>query len=686
MNFNSNFYNKIRILSSKAILILCSVILIVSFLPRNKEKLLRYDIGKPWSYGSIIAKFDFPVYKTDEALQKEQDSVLRSFMSYYNKDSEIEAKNLYKFNKKFGSSNGILAKDIAHKVSRKLAELYNSGIVYTKEHGDMLKDSSKVIRVVSGKEAMQVPISTVYSTKSAYEHLLSDEQLLPFRSVLMRCNLTDYIEPNLLYDSKRSETEKAELLSVIPEASGMVVSGQKIIDRGEIVDEYTYRVLNSFEREADRRNTSSTNITQKLVGQSIFVSILVVLFTVYLALYRKDYSNKPSSIMMLYGLITLFPIVVSLMMKQTLLNVYVLPIAMIPIFTRVFMDARTAFITHIIAVLLCAVAVKYQYEFIITQIVAGMVSIYALRELSQRSQVFKASVLVSLTQASMYFAMQLMQNNSIFEIDYGVYYYFLGNGILLLLSYPLMYVVEKTFGFISEVTLIELSDTNKGLIRQMSEVAPGTFQHSITVANLSADIANKIGARSLLLRTGALYHDIGKMINPVFFTENQAGSNPHEGLPYRDSAKIIISHVTEGLKMADKNGLPQFIIDFISTHHGKGMTKFFYIKEQNEHPNEEIDKAPFTYPGPNPFTREQAILMMTDTVEAASRSLPEYTEESISNLVNSLIDGQISSGFFTNCPITYKDITIAKQVLTDRLMSIYHTRVSYPTLNTPEKA
>ena len=390
--------------------------------------------------------------------------------------------------------------------------------------------------------------------------------------------------------------------------------------------------------------------------------------------------------MMLYGLITLFPIVVSLMMKQTLLNVYVLPIAMIPIFTRVFMDARTAFITHIIAVLLCAVAVKYQYEFIITQIVAGMVSIYALRELSQRSQVFKASVLVSLTQASMYFAMQLMQNNSIFEIDYGVYYYFLGNGILLLLSYPLMYVVEKTFGFISEVTLIELSDTNKGLIRQMSEVAPGTFQHSITVANLSADIANKIGARSLLLRTGALYHDIGKMVNPVFFTENQAGSNPHEGLPYRDSAKIIISHVTEGLKMADKNGLPQFIKDFISTHHGKGMTKFFYIKEQNEHPNEEIDKAPFTYPGPNPFTREQAILMMTDTVEAASRSLPEYTEESISNLVNSLIDGQISSGFFTNCPITYKDITIAKQVLTDRLMSIYHTRVSYPTLNTPEKA
>ena len=282
--------------------------------------------------------------------------------------------------------------------------------------------------------------------------------------------------------------------------------------------------------------------------------------------------------------------------------------------------------------------------------------------------------------AFVYMTLQLMQNNEMAKMDHDMYYHFVVNGIFLLLSYPTMYLIENTFGFISNVTLFELSNTNKGALRDLSEIAPGTFQHSITVGNLASEIANKISANSLLVRTGALYHDIGKMTNPVFYTENQAGVNPHENMPYTKSASIIISHVTEGMKMAEKYDLPKVIKDFICTHHGRGIAKYFYVKYKNEHPDEEVDIHPFQYPGPNPFTREQAILMMADTVEAASRSLTEYTEQSISELVNRLIDEQVANGFFTQSPITFRDITEAKDVLIERLKSIYHTRIQYPEL------
>jgi putative nucleotidyltransferase with HDIG domain len=357
---------------------------------------------------------------------------------------------------------------------------------------------------------------------------------------------------------------------------------------------------------------------------------------------------------------------------------------MVPMFVRVFMDSRTAFLSHVIMVLICAAAVKYQYEFIIVQLVSGLVAIYSLRDLSRRAQVFKTAILVMLASAVIFFALQLMQDNVVLNIDTDMYIYFIINGIFLLLAYPLMYLIERTFGFTSNVTLFELSNTNKGLLRDLSEIAPGTFQHAITVGNLAAEIANRIEANSLLVRTGALYHDIGKMANPVFFTENQAGVNPHDNMPYTESARIVISHVTDGMKMAEKAGLPAIIKNFILTHHGRGMTKYFYIKQQNEHPDEDIDREPFTYPGPNPFTREQAILMMADAVEAASRSLNEYTEENIYNLVNRIIDSQVSEGYFRECPITFRDIAQAKLVLIDRLKSIYHTRVSYPKLKKEE--
>lgn len=667
-------------------LILVTVALIVFFMPRNRGVQLRYDIGKPWMYGSFIAKFDFPVYKTDEAVKAEQDSALKSFQPYYNYDAKLEKSEIKQFYHDFSVGIEGMPSGSVHRIAERLHQLYRTGIMSTPEYNDLVTDSSNMIRVVSGKEAKSTKVNMLYSTMSAYETILLDPALVPYRSILQRCNLTDYIAPNLSYDKKRCDAEKSDLLGSIPLASGMVMSGQKVIDRGEIVNDYTYRVLSSFEREMQRRNATEAEITNTLIGQILFVTILVTLFTIYLALFRDDYFLKPRSILMLYAMVFIFPILVSLMMSHSIFSVYVLPFTLVPIFVRVFMDSRTAFITHAVMILICAATVRYQYEFIIIQLVSGLIAIYSLRELSSRAQVFKTSLLVTVGSILVYISLQLLQSNDLLKLDRDMYVYFLVNGVLLLLSYPLMYLIEKAFGFVSNVTLIELSNTNRGLLRDLSEIAPGTFQHSITVGNLASEIANRIGANSLLVRTGALYHDIGKMTNPVFFTENQAGVNPHDHMSYEDSAKIIISHVTEGVKMAEKYNLPTIIKDFILTHHGRGVTKYFYIKYKNEHPDEDIDMEKFTYPGPNPFTREQAILMMADTVEAASRSLNEYTEESISQLVNKLIDGQVADGFFTECPITFRDISLAKQLIIARLMAIYHTRIQYPELKGASKS
>lgn len=679
--FNNTEENYWRNLATKTVLVCITVAIIVWFLPRNEGRMYRYDVGKPWMYGSVIAKFDFPIYKTDEAIKHEQDSLLKHFQPYYSLNPLIEKKQVERFLHDYEQGINGLPKEYVGIVARQMQEIYQMGIINTNEYNNIFKDSTSMIRFVSGKNAKSLKVSSFYSTIAAYEHIFANEKLAAQRAILSRCNLNNYIEANIVYDKEKSDAEKNDLLSSIPLASGMVMSGQKIIDRGEIVNDYTCRVLNSFDKEMKRRSSTQDEIMTTFIGQILFVLILVMMFTSYLTLFRKDYFEKPRSITMLYTMITLFPILVSMMMKHNFFSVYIIPFAMAAIFVRVFMDSRTAFITHVTMILICAAAVKYQYEFIIVQLASGLVAIYSLRELSKRSQIFITAILVTISSCIVYLALQLMQDNQEFNIDPSMYTYFIINGIFLLLSYPMMYLIEKMFGFISNVTLFELSNTNKGLLRNLSEIAPGTFQHSITVGNLAAEIANRIHANSLLVRTGALYHDIGKMTNPVFFTENQAGVNPHDQLSDLESAQIIISHVTEGLRLAEKFNLPGIIKDFISTHHGTGLTKYFYINYCNEHPDEQVDKEMFQYPGPNPFTREQAILMMADTVEAASRSLNEYTEESISTLTNKLIDSQVADGFFRECPITFRDIALAKSVLIERLKSIYHTRISYPHLN-----
>lgn len=682
IKFNNQNNKLLQSFVSRIVLVVLTVALIVALLPRSQGKMFHYDEGKPWMYGQLIAKFDFPIFKSEETLKNERDSIMKSFRPYFNVNPKIEEQKIGQFLKDY--KNGIpgLPPEYVTLVAQRLHELYQMGIANTAYFTDLQKDSNNVVHIVMGKQAISKPVGEIYTTLGAYENLFSTPQLSAKRSIIQQCNLNEYIEANLQYDKARSESEMNDMLSLIPQASGIVLEGQRIIDRGDIVDAKTYRVLDSFEQATEKRNESKDQVTSMLIGQSLYVFILLSLFTLYLTLFRNDYFEKPRAISLLYAMLIIFSIITSVMMKHNIFSVYIVPFAMAPIFVRVFMDSRTAFVSHVTMIFLCAVAVKYQYEFIIVQLVAGLIAIYSLRELSKRSQIFLTALLVTVGSAAAYLSLQLIQNDDFSKLDHSMYYHLAVNGIFLLFTYPLMLIIEKLFGFISTVTMFELSNTNNELLRTLSEVAPGTFQHSMTVGNLGVEIANKIHAKGHLVRTGALYHDIGKMVNPVFFTENQVGVNPHDNISDLESAKIIIGHVTEGLRLAEKYNLPKVIQEFITTHHGKGLVKYFYINYKNAHPDKEVDEAPFRYPGPNPWTREQAILMMCDTVEAASRSLSEYTEESISNLVNKLIDSQVSSGFFTDCPITFRDIKIAKQILIERLKSIYHTRIQYPELKT----
>lgn len=665
-------------------LVLVTVVLIVWFLPRREGSQYVYDVDEPWRYGDMIAQYDFPIYKTEETLAMEKDSALKLFVPYFDYDKKVEARVMEKFDQDFAGGLPGLPAEFTDVVRNRLHRLYQTGIMETPLFNSVHRDTTSMVRVVVGKNVEQMIVEDFYSTMSAYEQLLSDESLSADRQALQRLNLINYIEPNLVYDKARSETAKNDLLGTIPPANGMVKAGQKIIGTGEIVTEERYRELVSLEKEMNRRGSNMEQVDLNFIGNALYVLSFVIIFTIYLTLFRNDYFNKPRNILMLYALVTIFPIMVSLMMQHSYFSfsVYVLPFAFTPIFVRVFQDSRTAFITHIVMVFICAAALRYQFDFIVIQMLSGLVAIYSLREMSSRAQVFKTALLVFIATCFTYFTLRLMQSGTTFNLDVSMYSHFMINGVLLLLAYPLMYVVEKAFGFTSNVTLIELSNTNGVLLRRLSEEAPGTFQHSITVSNLAAEIANRIGANSTLVRTGALYHDIGKMKNPAFFTENQQGGvNPYDNLTDKESAQIIVEHVVNGVKLAEENNLPVIIRDFILTHHGHGMAKYFYIKYQNEHPDEIVDKEPFTYPGPNPYTREQAILMMADSCEAASHSLKDYSDESITKLVNQIIDGQVDAGFFTEAAITFRDISEAKTVLIDRLKAIYHTRIKYPKLN-----
>ena len=666
----------------KSLIFIATVSVIVYFLPNEGKFNYQFDINKPWKYGLLQASFDFPIYKNDMQVQKEQDSILATYQPYFHIEKNVEKNMIEKLREDYNKTlrHSLPSTDYVRYIERMLKELYRNGIIAGNDLTRMEEDSITAIRTVEQNTATSRLVEQLYTVKDAYEYLLNADTTHYKKKVLQQCNLNNYITPNLIYDEPKSEAAQKDLLSNISYANGFVLNGQKIIDRGEIVDEQTYNILESLRKEWEKRSESLQEKRLTLAGQILYVGIFLFCFMVYLDLFRADYYDRKGSLTLLFALIVLFPVVASVMVSQSLSSIYIVPFAMIPIIVRIFLDSRTAFMANVTIILLCSITLRFPHEFILLQVVAGMVSIYSLRELSQRSQLLRTALVVFASYALLYFAFELIHEDDLTKLNTRMYIYFMINGILLLFAYPLLFILEKTFGFTSNVTLVELSNINNSLLREMSEIAPGTFQHSLQMANLAAEAANKIGAKSQLVRTGALYHDIGKMVNPAFFTENQSGVNPHKSLNYEQSAQVIISHITDGLKLAEKHNLPKVIKDFISTHHGRGLTKYFYISYKNEHPDEEVDTEKFRYPGPNPFTKEQAILMMADSVEAASRSLPEYTEESIGTLVDKIIDAQVTEGFFKECPITFKDIALVKALFKEKLKTMYHTRISYPEL------
>lgn len=674
-------WSKYKILSRVLLVVVCAVI-IVYFMPHEHTFTYDYSVGKPWKYSKIVAEYDFPIYKTEQQLKNERDSVLRSLKPFFNYTESVGELQLHNFKTDFSTKLALLVNVRERtQLARLLAEVYARGIASQSEYGMVADSVDNVSIIIKGASAQVRSVKHIYSPRTAYEFIMSAVDSLHLsKEAVARCNINNYITPNLVYDSRRTEQMRKEMLDNIAQSHGLVLRDTKIIDEGEIVTEHTMRVLQSLQKETEKRSASGIEAVLLIVGQVMCVLILLGVFMTFLLMYRPDYARDGRSIVMLLSMILIFTVAASLVQNPTELNVYMVPFAIVPIFIRVFMDSRTAFSTMLIIVSICSLSLHNPYEFMLLEIVAGLTAIFTLKELTSRSQLLRAVLVITVVTALIKLGYDLSQGFILSTIDPSWYERIAINGVLLLFAYPLMLLFEKMFGFISSVTFVELSNINTPLLRRLSKEAQGTFNHSMQVANLAAEVAAKIGANVQLVRTAALYHDIGKLQNPGFFTENQSGENPHDNLAEEQSAQIIIRHISDGIEMADKYRLPTVIKECISTHHGRSKAKYFYVNYVKKHPDEPVNEELFTYPGPNPQTREQAILMIADSVEAASRSLPEKTEESIRDLVNKIVDQQMADGCFTNCPITFLDISVAKEVLISSLKTIYHARVSYPTM------
>lgn len=682
-------YNRYRKISTKEYMyrvtgLVAMIAILTVFLPKGGYNKYEYKVGEPWDGGQLIAQDSFPVYKSEAQLKRESDSLHNYYEPYFEYKHAVYEKQAAQLREAFRTlyGEGVPAYYLPHLLD-KLRRMYAQGIIETEDYEVLKKENTRQVWLYENNESQPRYVRHLLTQKTAYEYMMAEEDSVRYNhGKLLRCGLEKFIQPNLVYDAEKSLQQRQDVDAQLVPFIGQVQVGQKLVDRGQIIDEYTYCVLQSWERFQQSRSMSSTEQLLQLGGQVTYIAILMILLLFYFEQFRSDYLANLRTVMLVISQYLLFPLVTYALMSHSLMNVYVIPYCILPILIRVFMDSRTAFITHTLCILTCAVVLNNPYEFVVTQLVAGLVAIYSLRQLSQRSELVRAAALVTLAALVTYFCIELLHgrpyNSSGF--DRWTYIYILVAGVLSLLSYTLLMPIERIFGFTSNVTLVELSNINNTILRRLSEEAPGTFQHSMQVANLAAEVANSIGAKSQLVRTGALYHDIGKLENPVFFTENQSGTNPHDNLPYEQSAQIIIQHVRNGLRLADKYQLPSVIKEFISTHHGQSMAKYFYVSYKNAFPDKEVDEHIFTYPGPNPITLEQAILMMADSIEAASRSLSEYTEESLNSMVDRIIDDQVTSGYFAQCPISFLEIAEAKEVFKTKLRTMYHTRIQYPEL------
>lgn len=656
------------------LIFVAATIIFVYFMPSDSKNKFSYELNRPWSYDLLTAPFDIPVYRDSATVNMMIDSIDREFVPIYRFDDTAPQKVMTAIR----ADKSLSAATRARLLST-VDKLYDSGIVDASTSAAISGRDLKELKFNIDNVTVGIQTADFLSQRNAYAHIDSLFAGNPERAKIQALDLAKMLAPNVVEDRKATEQYHESLIQPVVAAIGVIQQGERIIDRGDRVGPQIYQVLKSFEMALDKMGSRDRNQRiYSILGQVVFVVTLLMLIWIFFRLYYPEHLQSPKRMLMILTDMAVFFIFTALMQKVAVSWIYIVPLAIVPIVVQVFFDARTAFFIYVVEVILCAVFSSFQLEYIFIQILAGSVVIFSIKELSKRSQLLRSALFALLSYVVGYLAVEMLSSGSLTAMSWKFIGFFSINAVLISFAYLMIFIFEKLFGLTSVVTLVELADINNPLLRALSTECPGTFQHSMAVSNLASEAAHKIGANVQLVRAGALYHDVGKIENPAFFTENQFGFNPHDTLSPTQSARIIVGHVTDGVKQADKAKLPAVIRDFILQHHGKGMAKYFYIKEEEAHPEQRIDPAPFSYPGPNPQTREASLLMMADTVEAASRSLTDHSEEAIRKLVDRLIDQQVNAGFHNQSPLSFRDISIIKDTFIKRLRSMYHGRISYP--------
>lgn len=651
-------------------------LIIIFFLPHSERVELSYEKNRPWSNPQLLAPFDLPYYLAPELKKERIDSIDKMLVPVYDIDATAQ-KNLV------AMINGLdsVSSHQRDAFVRAVEDIYKAGVVSTEDARRIASGELQHIKISTSTSGDGISTSRMRTSRQAYEHL--EKQFSRTSPTLWRVlqtkNLSTYLLPNVKENAEKTAELRNSLLTPIEAVQGIIQKGEEIINRGEMVTPQRYQILQDYENElAKREKERGISQFNVVIGRILFAASLMLIIYLFLRLYRKEVFESMARTICLLTLFVGFYAFAAFMSDLFVDGLYIVPIAILPILLVVFYDTTVAMFFLVMEVVLCSMLAKLQFEFCFIQFAAGMTAIYSMRELSRRSQLMRTASYVFLAYVLTYAAAELVQVASLNTFSWKLIGFFAINMVLTSFAYILIFIVEKLFGFISVVTLVELSDINNPIIRELSEECPGTFQHSMAVANLVTAAANRINANVQLVRAGALYHDIGKTKNPAFFTENQHGVNPHNSLTPVQSARVIINHVTDGLRMAEKAKLPKAIRDMIVQHHGKTTTRYFYNTYCNAHPGEEVDPTPYTYPGPNPQTKEASLLMMADVVEAASRSLPDHNPETIAALVNKLIDGQVAEGLHKDSPLSFRDITTIKKAFVDTLLTMYHVRIAYP--------
>lgn len=677
-----NYYEILKVL-----LFILAIAIVVWISP--KESIFRYEfqVGKPWSHNDLIAPFDFSIIKTEKQLTEERNQILNGFVpffTYYEDLTETGQVNLEqqfsdRWNIRFGSNRSEDSLAYINFLREVYSDIESVGII---RYHQVLegKPTTTRIRLIRGNEVTEMPLSQLYNIRTANDYAQS--KIINYTvedSIFLRNMVSQALVQNVFYEEKLSQAELAQVLSHVIATQGLMVKGQLLMSTGEVVTPDKYQMLISLKAESEQSLGSSESRQMILAGMVLLVALLFVIQFLFLMLYKKKFYYALKNIVLILLTQVLLIVVTHFIFEDYPQWTYMIPFAILPVILVAFTDAGIAIIVHLITVMLLGFYAPNSFEFFYTQFTAGLIAVFAVRKLAKRADLFRASLFVFFTYLTVNVSMLLSQEGSIDSFSTTAATYYAGSSILLLLAFPIIFLYEKMFGVLTHLSLLELSNTNNPILRDLSIKTPGTFQHSLQVANLASEALYEIGGDALLARTGALYHDIGKMQNPLYFVENQvSGYNPHDELSYEESARIIIGHVLKGIEMARKAGLPEQIIDFIRTHHGNRRVEYFYRLERKLNPGMEVDQSEFTYHGPIPFSRETAVVMMADSVEAASRSINEPDEQKINDLVDNILDSQMKDEQFINADITMRDISTVKKVLKKKLLNIHHVRIAYP--------